>query len=189
MEKRLKIVGICGSLRKDSMNRKALLVASRYIPENVDFEIIEINSLPLFNQDLESDPPQSVLAFRTKISAADGILFSMPEYNFSVSAALKNAIEWGSRPYGKAVLNGMPVAIMGVSNGMIGTARGQYHLRQICVQVDMHPLNRPEVLITFGMEKFDKNGNLTDSHAEEKIKQLVEALVVWTKRFPKPNEK
>jgi len=183
MEKRLKIVGICGSLRKESLNRKALNTSRKFFPAEVDFEIIEIGDMPLFNQDLELSLPESVAKFREKIQSADGILFAMPEYNYSVSAVLKNAIEWGSRPYGKAVLNGKPVGIMGVSTGMMGTGRAQYHLRQICVQVDMYPLNKPEVMIPLGIDKFDKEGSLIDVHSAEKIEKLVNALVIWTSKL------
>lgn len=177
MDTKLKIAGICGSLRKDSLNRKALNVARKFFPADVAFEIVEIGALPLFNQDLEVELPASVIEFREKIKSADGILFAMPEYNYSISAVLKNAIEWGSRPYGAAVLNGKPVALMGVSTGMMGTGRAQYHMRQVCVQVDMYPLNRPEVMIPLGQEKFDTNGNLNDEHTEKKIKELVNALI------------
>lgn len=183
MDKKLKIVGICGSLRKESLNRKALNASKKFFPPDVEFEILEIGDMPLFNQDLEPTPPESVIKFREKIQSADGILFAMPEYNYSVSAVLKNAIEWGSRPYGKAVMNRKPVAIMGVSTGMLGTGRAQYHLRQICVQVDMYPLNKPEVMIPLGLDKFDKEGNLIDVHSKEKIEKLVNALITWVKKF------
>ena len=183
MDKKLKIVGICGSLRKESLNRKALNVAKQFFPADVEFEIIEIGNMPFFNQDLELNLPESVAKFREKIQSADGILFAMPEYNYSVSAVLKNAIEWGSRPYGKAAMNGKPVAIMGVSTGMLGTGRAQYHLRQICVQVNMYPLNKPEVMIPLGLDKFDKEGNLIDTHSKEKIEKLVNAFVIWIRKM------
>lgn len=183
MDRKLKIVGICGSLRKESLNRKALNVSKKFFPPDVEFEIVEIGDMPLFNQDLELNPPESVVRFREKIQSADGILFAMPEYNYSVSAVLKNAIEWGSRPYGKAVMNGKPVAIMGVSTGMLGTVRAQYHLRQICVQVNMYPLNKPEVMIPLGLDKFDKEGNLIDVHSKEKIEKLVQALIAWIRKI------
>lgn len=114
---------------------------------------------------------------------ADGILFASAEYNYSISAVLKNTIEWGSRPCGNAVLNGKPAAIMGVSGGMMGTGRAQYHLRQICVQIDVYLLNKPEVMIPSGQDKFDQDGNLKDTHTEAKIKKLVAALIVWTEKF------
>jgi chromate reductase len=183
MDTQLKFIGICGSLRKESLNRKALIVAQGFFPKEVSFELVEIRDLPLFNQDLEANPPESVVTFRKQIQSANGILFALPEYNYSVSAALKNAIEWGSRPYGSAVLNGKPAAIMGVSSGMMGTGRAQYHLRQIAIQVDMHLLSRPEVLIPFGNDKFAPDGSITDEHTNEKIKKIVEALIAWTKKW------
>ncbi len=183
MDNKLKIVGLCGSLRKDSFNRKALNSVKKFLPENIDFEIVEIGHLPFFNQDLENNPPPMVTEFREKIKAADGILFATPEYNYSISAVLKNAIEWGSRPYANAVMNKKPVAIMGASTGMIGTGRAQYHLRQMCVQVDMYPLNRPEVMITFASDKFDPAGNIIDKHTEEKIQELVTAFIDWINKI------
>ena len=119
--------------------------------------------------------------FREKIKSADGILFAVNEHNYSVSSVLKNVIEWGSRPYAAAVMNKKPVAMFSASNGMLGGARAQYHLRQICVQVDMYPLNKPEVIITFAQDKFDQKGNLTDVHTQEKLKELIDAFIPWVK--------
>lgn len=173
----MKIIGICGSLRRESFNRKILVFAKKFFPKDITFEIIAIGDLPLFNQDLESNPPQSVIKFRGKIKSADGILFAVNEHNYSVSSVLKNAIEWGSRPYAAAVMNKKPAAMFSASNGMLGGARAQYHLRQICVQVDMYPLNKPEVIITFAQDKFDQKGNLIDIHTQEKLKELIEAFI------------
>ncbi len=183
MEQTLKIIGICGSLRKASYNRMALHIAQECLPENVSFEIVEIGDLPHFNQDLEENPPPSVTAFREKIKSADAILFSVAEYNYSISSVLKNAIEWGSRPYTGAVLNRKPVAMMGASNGMVGTGRAQHHLRQMFVQTDSLVLSRPEVMISFAQEKFDANGKLHDEKTREKIQSLVDALVEWTRKL------
>lgn len=183
MEKKIKIIGICGSLRKGSYNRMALNFAKKIAPPTVDFQIVEIKNLPFFNQDLENNLPKEVLEFREKIKKADAILFSSPEYNYSIPGVLKNAIEWGSRPYEAGVLKRKPVAIMGTSSGMVGTGRGQYHFRQICVQVDMYVLNRPEVMIPFASQQFDEKGNLLDPHTKEKIKEIVEALVLWAKKM------
>lgn len=176
----IKILGICGSLRKNSYNKMALLAAVKNIPTSATIEIVDIGDLPFFNQDLEENPPESVKMFRDKVRNSDAILFAVNEHNFSVSAVLKNAIEWASRPYASAALNGKPVAMMGASNGMIGTARAQYHLRQMLVQTNSFPLNRPEVLITFAKEKFNAEGVLTDEKTLEKIKSLLVALVEWT---------
>lgn len=183
MTKPLKIIGICGSLRKASFNRMALEVTKKESPRSVEFEIVEIGNLPLFNEDLETHTPPSVSQFREKAKSADAILFATPEHNYSVSGSLKNAIEWGSRPKGAGAFANKPVAILGASNGMTGTARAQSHLRQICVQVNMYPLNQPELLIPFAQHKFDPQGNLLDEKTRQKIKELILALIEWTKRL------
>ncbi len=157
--------------------------AIKLAPEVMEIMVAEIGDLPLFNQDLEANPPASVNRFREQVQNADGLLFITPEHNYSVPAVLKNALEWGSRPHNMAVMNKKPVAIMGASNGMLGTGRGQYQLRQICVQIDMYAMNRPEVMIPFAQDKFDKDGNLTDEKTKSKIKELLEALVEWTGKF------
>ena len=185
MKKRLKIIGICGSLRQKSFNKILLEIFASYLPENVHFEAVNISSLPFFNSDLEAAPPQEVIKFRNVIQFADAIIFATPEYNYSISGVLKNAIEWGSRPYGVAVLNGKPVAMMGASTGMIGTARAQSHLRQICVQCDMRPLNRPELFVSFAGDKINQRGEIIDQHTKEKIQEMVKALIDWAQKFAK----
>jgi chromate reductase, NAD(P)H dehydrogenase (quinone) len=185
MEKSLVIGALCGSLRKDSYNRKLLTIAQTLLPQQTRIEELNIAQLPFFNQDLESNPPLVVVNFRDKIITSDALLFVTPEYNYSIPGVLKNAIEWASRPYTSAVLNRKPAAIMGASNGQVGTARGQYHIRQMGVQTDMLILNRPEVMVSFAQEKFDANGNLTDEKTREKIKELLAALVDWTIKLQK----
>jgi chromate reductase len=117
------------------------------------------------------------------VRAADGILFVTPEYNYSVPGVLKNAIDWASRPYGDSAWAGKPAAIMGASTGMIGTARAQYHLRQMLVFLDMHALNRPEVMIPSAQDKFDAQGNIKDEKTRQKIRELLAALAQWTVRM------
>jgi chromate reductase len=111
--------------------------------------------------------------------------FSSPEYNYSIPGVLKNAIDWASRPYGDSAWDGKPAAIMGVSPGNIGTARMQYHLRQVMVFLNMFPLNRPEVMIGKAAEKFDENGNLTDEQTREFIGKMLVSLVEWTQQLAK----
>lgn len=130
MEKTLTILGIAGSLRRASYNRGALRAAQELAPEDAKIEIFELNDIPPFNQDKEKLPPQSVIDLKQRVRAADAILFSTPEYNYSVPGVLKNAIDWASRPYGDNAWNEKPVAVMGASIGNLGTARAQYHLRQ-----------------------------------------------------------
>lgn len=185
MDTKLKIIGICGSLRKASYNRMALHIAQQNMPNTVDFEIVEIGQMPHFSQDLEENPPESVQTFREKVATADAILVAVAEYNYSISSVLKNAIEWGSRPYDKAVLNRKPVAMMGASNGMVGTGRAQHHLRQMLVQTDSLSLSRPEVMISFALDKFNSDGTLHDDKTLEKIIELITALINWTFKLKK----
>lgn len=179
----LKILGFAGSLRKNSYNRGALRAAQALAPSDAKIEIFDLNGIPVFNEDEEASPSKTVLEFRKKISAADAVLIATPEYNYSIPGVLKNAIDWGSRPYGKGALIGKPVAIMGASIGMLGTARAQYHLRQSFVFLNMRVLNQPEVMIPFAAKAFDAQGNLTDDKARDKIKELVSALVDWTRKL------
>jgi chromate reductase len=160
MAKGIKILGIAGSVRKASFNKSALRAAQKLVPEGTSIEIFDIDGLPGFNQDEEKNPPAKVTELKAKIRAADAILFVTPEYNYSIPGVLKNAIDWASRPYGDSAWNGKPVAVMGASVGVIGTARAQYHLRQVFVFLDMHAVNQPEVMIN-ASKSFDEQGNLT----------------------------
>ena len=180
-EKLLTILGIAGSLRKGSYNRAALRVARELTPKGTRLEIFELQGIPPFNQDLETDPPKLVTEFKTQIRNADCILIVTPEYNYSIPGVLKNAIDWASRPYGDSAWEGKPVAVMGASIGNIGTARAQYHLRQVFVYLNMYPLNRPEVMIGTAAGRFDEGGNLKDEDTRKRIEHLLEALVAWTR--------
>jgi chromate reductase len=183
VDEMMKILGFAGSLRKGSFNKMTLDAATKLAPDDVKMEVFDLKDIPPFNQDLEQNPSERVKEFKKKIREADAILIATPEYNYSIPGVLKNAIDWVSRPYGDNALEGKPVAIMGASMGNIGTARAQYHLRQCFVFLDVHPINRPEVMIGFAQEKFDNNGNLTDENTKERIKELLQALVEWTKRL------
>lgn len=179
----IKILGIAGSLRKDSYNRGALRAAAELVPDGAEIEIYDIDGFPGYDQDDDQDPPAKVTEFKTKIREADAILIASPEYNYSIPGVLKNAIDWASRPYGDSAWDGKPAAIMGASPGAIGTARMQYHLRQVMVFLNMFPINKPEVMIGKCAEKFDSEGNLTDEKTKEFIAKMLEALVDWTKRL------
>jgi chromate reductase len=183
MNDSVKILGIAGSLRKGSYNRAALRAAQKLVPDNARLEIFELDGIPPFNQDLEMQPPQAVSELKSKVRSADAILFVTPEYNYSISGVLKNAIDWGSRPYGDSAWEGKPAAIMGASIGMMGTVRAQYHLRQMFVFLNMYALNRPEVMIPRAADKFDAQGNLIDNDTRERIRELLSALVVWAIRL------
>ena len=183
MTSKLSILGFAGSLRRDSHNRAILRAAREALPPEARMEIFDLEGIPPFNQDRENEPGERVTAFKAAIRAADALLIATPEYNYSMPGVLKNALDCASRPYGDNALDGKPVAIMGASIGMLGTARAQYHLRQCCVFLNMHPLNRPEVMIPFAQDKFDKEGRLSDSKTKAKIAELVEALIAWTRRL------
>jgi chromate reductase, NAD(P)H dehydrogenase (quinone) len=175
----ISILGFAGSLRKDSYNKAILHTAAELVPNNAKIEIFDLEGIPLFNQDQENQPHEKVNKFKGKIRASDAILIATPEYNYSIPGVLKNAIDCASRPYGDNALEGKPVALMGASIGMLGTARAQYHLRQCFVFLNMYPVNRPEVMVTFAQEKI-KNGQVTDQTTREKIKELLESLIAWT---------
>jgi chromate reductase len=183
MADKIRILGISGSLRKGSFNTSALRAAAELCPDEAEVEICEIGNLPLFDQDFEQNIPAAVKEFKEKVVAADAILFSTPEYNYSISGALKNAIDCGSRPYGHSAWEGKPAAIMGASGGAIGTARAQYDLRKMMVFLNMFPINKPEVMIGNAGSKFDAEGNLTDESTEQFIRQMLEALIAWTKKL------
>jgi chromate reductase len=182
MEEPMKIFGIAGSLRKDSYNRAALRAAQQLAPEGVKIEIWDrVGELPLFSQDLEKTPPPVVTEMKAAIRATDAVLFVTPEYNYSVSGVLKNAIDWASRPYGDSAWSGKPVAIMSASGGIFGGARAQYHLRQMFVFLNMYTVNQPEVMIPQAHQRFDEQGNLTDENSKKLIRQLLEELARLTR--------
>jgi chromate reductase len=185
MEKKVCILGFAGSLRRQSYNGSLLSTALEMVPDDATLEVFDLEGIPPFNQDLEQQPPERVKEFKAKIRSADAILIATPEYNYSIPGVLKNAIDWASRPYGDNAFDGKPVAVMGASPGMTGTARAQYHLRQTFVFLNMYPLNRPEVMVPFANEKIDPNGKVTDEKTKKKIGELLESLVVWTKNLKK----
>ncbi|HVK53848.1 MAG TPA: NAD(P)H-dependent oxidoreductase [Burkholderiales bacterium] len=182
MTEPIRILGIAGSLRKQSFNRAALRAAQQLAPAGTTFETFELDGIPPFNQDKEREPPQAVVQFKQAIQRADAILFVTPEYNYSIPGVLKNAIDWASRPYGESAWNGKAAAIMGASVGVLGTARAQYHLRQVFVFLNMYAVNQPEVMIGNAADRFDANGNLTDEKTKSLITDLLKSLIDTTKR-------
>ncbi|PSH62241.1 NADPH-dependent FMN reductase [Phyllobacterium sophorae] len=169
-------IGLCGSLRRGSYNMLALRAAQKLAPHGMTVSIESIAEIPLYNEDLRTtDTPDAVVILKNKIAAADAILLVSPEYNYSIPGVLKNALDWLSRPP-EPPFNGKPVAIMGASIGHLGTARGQYHLRQVLVYMNTFTLNKPEVFIGQADRKFDANGHLIDEttirHIAEQLKSL-----------------
>ena len=153
------------------------------LPEDVTFEIAELADIPFYNADVEQVGfPQPVELLRQKVAAADALIFATPEYNFSVSGVLKNALEWLSRPPNSPA-NAKPCAILGASVSPLGTARGQFHLRHICVSLNMTPVNTPHVDVTNATMKFDADNRLTDQASLELMRQLVKELRSLTIRL------
>ena len=185
MNSPLTILGIAGSLRQGSYNRLTLRAAEQLLPDGAKIETFDLHSIPLFNQDEEKSPPASVTEFKQRIRAADAILIVTPEYNYGIPGVLKNAIDWASRPYGDNAWNDKPVALMGASPGLLGTARAQILMRPLLSYLHMHTVNQPEVMIAKAHEKFDSQGNLTDEVSKKLMTQLLQNLVDWTKRLAK----
>ncbi len=177
------ILGIAGSLRRGSYNRAAVRAAAGLPPEGATLDIFELDGNPGFNPDDEQAPPARVVELKRRLREADAVLIVTPEYNYSVPGVLKNAIDWASRPYGDSAWSGKPAAIMGASIGTLGTARAQYHLRQMFVYLNMFPVNQPEVMIGKAATRFDAEGNLTDEATKDFIRQLLANLVMWTHRL------
>ena len=172
------VLGICGSLRKGSFNHAALNTAIELKPAGMEVTVADISQIPLYDEDVRAQGfPPPVQTLRQQIKAADAVLFACPEYNYSMSGVLKNAIDWASRPPDQPFA-GKPAAMISAAAGMAGGARAQLHLRHSCVFLDMHPLNKPEVLIFQAQNKFDAEGRLTDDVARGLIGDLMQALLV-----------
>ena len=179
----IRVLGISGSLRKGSFNTAVLRAAVELAPEGMTIETAVIRDIPLYDEDLRVEGlPGPVSAFRERIAAADALLIVTPEYNYSLPGVLKNAIDWASRPPAQPFA-GKPLAIMGASGGPSGTMRAQYHLRQVAVFLDMHPLNKPEVFVRSAAERIDAEGKLTDEPTRKVIAEQLVALAVWTRRL------
>jgi chromate reductase len=185
MNKQVTILGFAGSLRKGSYNKALLSAGMELLPEDAKLEIFDLEGIPTYNMDLENRMPEKVKEFKAKIRASDALLIATPEHNHSIPGVLKNAMDWASRPYGDNSFAGKPVAIMSASPGMLGGANAQFHLRQTFVFLDMYPINRPGVFVTFAAEKIDDKGRVTDEKTREKIKELLVSLIAWTRILKK----
>jgi chromate reductase len=189
MQQQIKVLAFAGSLRKGSYNKALIRAAVEVAPPTVSIEIFDLEGIPPFNQDFENNPSPKVKEFKEKIRTADALLIATPEYNFSVSGVLKNALDSASRPKQGNPLEGKPVAIMSASTGRFGGARAQYHLRQSFIFLNMHPVNRPEVMLSDAPHNVDADGNVTNEQTRQLVRQLLEALAEWTIRLrEKPPE-
>ncbi|MFT7557903.1 MAG: chromate reductase [Planctomycetota bacterium] len=172
-----KIVGIVGSLREKSYNQGLMEAFKDALPEGVEMEIVTIGTLPLFNEDLESEFPLVAQNLKDVVEGADALIIATPEYNRSFPGVLKNAIDWLSRPYGKNSFAGKPTLVVGVSVGANGTAMAQYHLKQLLLYLSAHVLGQPEFFVGNAGSKFDESGKLTDEKTKAYITPALEKLM------------
>ncbi|MCL5256324.1 MAG: NAD(P)H-dependent oxidoreductase [Chloroflexi bacterium] len=179
-----RILGIAGSLRAHSYNRGLLRAAAELAPDDARIETFDLAPIPPYNADVEAQgDPEPVRELKSKIHAADALLIATPEYNYSIPGVLKNAIDWASRPPEGAVLRHKPVAMMGASTGNFGTARAQLALRQAFQFTKSFAMLEPEVYVFRARERFDAEGNLTDEDTRDRVRALLEALIIWTNKL------
>jgi chromate reductase len=176
-----KIGVFIGSLRQESFNRKMATSLIGLAPEKLTFEIVEIGGLPLYNQDFDDEgrPPLAWTEFRQRVKSFDGFLFVTPEYNRSVPAPLKNALDVGSRPYGQSAWGGKPGAVISVSPGAIGGFGANHHLRQSLVFLDVPTMQQPEAYIGNAANLFDQNGNLATESIREFAAKYINSFASW----------
>ena len=176
----LNVIFLVGSLRKDSLSRKIANAVAALNAAPLGFSFAEIGNLPLYNQDLETEnPPTEWVSFREQVKTADAVLFVTPEYNRSVPGSLKNAIDVGSRPYGKSAWDAKPAAIISVSPGAIGAFGANHHLRQSLVFLNMPVMQQPEAYIGNAVTLFDAQGNLTNQSTREFLTKFVQSFAAW----------
>ncbi len=176
------IAVLVGSLRKDSYNLKVAKVLEHLAPSTLTLKIIQIGDLPLYNEDIDTDnPPASYTRFRQELMTCQGVIFVTPEYNRSVPAVIKNAIDVGSRPYGKSVWGKKPAAVISVSPGAIGGFGANHHLRQSLVFLDMPTMQQPEAYFGGVANVFDENGNIADK-SKSFLQQFIDAYAAWVQK-------
>ncbi len=179
----INVAGFAGSLRKASFNRALLRAAVELAPAGMTIEVLEIRGIPVYDADVEAEgDPAPVAEFKRAVDAADGLLIATPEYNYGVPGVTKNVIDWASRPPRKSVLDGKPVAVMGATPGMWGTARGQAQLRQAFTFTNSYAMQQPEILVARAGEKFDAGGRLVDDTTREYLAKFLVAFAAWIER-------
>lgn len=174
-----KVGVLVGSLRKESFNRKIAKAMMELAPESLTLEFIEIGDLPYYNEDIEANAPAAWVNFRNKVKAVDALMFFTPEYNRSVPAVLKNAIDVGSRPYGQGVWNGKPGAVVSVSPGAVGGFGANHHLRQCLMAVDVPCMQQPEAYIGGVTKLLDEQGKLINEDTRKYLGQFMEKFAKW----------
>lgn len=175
------ILTLVGGISVGSINKKLFYAVKNVIGEEAKLVLADISKLPFFSQDLENDPPDAVSLFKDQIRQADAILFITPEYNHSMTAPIKNAIDWGTRPYPLNLWDQIPAATMGASIGNIGSFGAQNHLRQVLNYVNMYIMNQPEFYMN-GSKAFDQNGNLIDEKSIKQIEKMWAAFKAWIQK-------
>jgi len=179
--KAYRVAVVVGSLRKDSFNRVLAKAMTKLAPADFTFQFVEIGDLPLYNQDDDGNPAESVKRLKNEIKTAQGVLFVSPEYNRSIPGVLKNALDQASRPYGQSAWSGKPAGILGVSPGAIGTALGQQHLRNILAYLDMPTLGQSEAFIQMKEGLIDEAGNIGEG-SKAFLQTWMNHFVDWVKR-------
>ncbi len=178
---KLTIAVVVGSLRKESINRKLVQGLEKLLPDDVAFEHLRIDDLPLYNQDDDGNPSAATTRLKKTVRAADGVLFATPEYNRSIPGVLKNALDHASRPYGDSAWSGKPAGILGASGGAIGTACAQQHLRPILAYLDMPTFNQPEAYVHIKEGFFSDDGGIADS-SRKFLQDWLDAFLAWMRK-------
>ena len=183
----MRIATLVGSLRAGSINLKLARAVKKLAAGRLQLDLVRLSDLPMYNDDLFTPgPPEPVAAFKAEIEASHGVLFVMPEYNRSIPPVLKNAVDWGSRPYGRNSFAGKPAAIMGVAPGNIGTAVGQAHLRGSLMVLDMGVMGQPEIYLKYTDGMFDGEDEITDPGVRKLLDGFVDRFATWCARFDEP---
>ncbi len=174
---------LVGSLRRDSINRKFAESLGKLAAGRLQFRFVEIGDLPLYNDDLWANPPESVLRMKREVEAADAVLFVTPEYNRYFSPAIKNAIDWGTRPWGENSWAGKPAAVIGATPGATGASAGQNSLKALLTVVDTILMGQPEVYFTYKPELFDESNNVVDGPTKEFLDTWVDRFSAWIEQM------
>lgn len=178
-----KVAVVVGSLRKDSFNHKLAIALAKLAPSDFTFEHVRIDDLPLYNQDDDANPAESVKRLKADVKAAQALLFVTPEYNRSFPGVLKNAIDHASRPYGQSVWGGKPAGVIGVSIGAIGTSLAQQHLRNVLAYLDVPTLNQPEAFIQAKEGLFGPDGGIANEDSKKFLQAWVDRYVAWVRKL------
>ncbi|NYT35013.1 NAD(P)H-dependent oxidoreductase [Rhizobium sp. WYCCWR 11128] len=178
-----KVAVIVGSLRRESINKKFAKVLAHLAKDRLHFDIVDLSNVPLYNDDLWETVPESILELKRRISEADGVLFVSPEYNRSFTPVLKNAIDWGTRPYGKNVFSNKPGAVVGTSPGAIGSAVGQSQLRTVLASIHVVTMGQPEVYLSWKEDLFDADLNIVNESTRGFLETWVDHFARWIDRM------